>query len=59
MAEQGAAQRSSGEVGSGVSGGAAQRDGASYDTGDVLAEALRRADEAYMAERNNITEGRD
>jgi hypothetical protein len=56
-----AMQRGSGDQsGSGASGSASQRGpGAPDDPKDVLAEALQRADEAYLAERTNIIEGRD
>jgi hypothetical protein len=54
-----AVQRGSGpQSGTGPNGSASQRDGMPAD-GDVLTEALRRADEAWLAERNNVAEGRD
>jgi hypothetical protein len=56
-----AVQRGSGDQsGSGASGSASQRGGGTpVDHKDVLEEALQRADEAYLAERTNIIEGRD
>lgn len=53
------AQRGSGQsAGTGPNGSASQREGMPADD-DVLTEALRRADEAWLAERNNVAEGRD
>ncbi|MDF2969551.1 MAG: hypothetical protein K0R61_1, partial [Microvirga sp.] len=52
-------QRGSGpQSGTGANGSASQRDGLPAKD-DVLEEALRRADEAWLAERNNVAEGRD
>jgi hypothetical protein len=52
-------QRGSGpQSGTGPNGSASQRD-PKDGSDDVLTEALRRADEAWLAERNNVAEGRD
>ncbi len=59
-----AVQRGSGQSTGTTMGSASQRggggtDGSPTDKSDVLQEALRRADEAWTAERLNVTEARD
>ncbi len=60
MAKPKASQRDGGgSETTGRTGGATQRAGEPAEDSDILAEARRRADEAYRAEYNNVIEVRD